>query len=142
MNEKQASQFGAYIKYHRLEKKMSGRELAREAGIDSATVVRLERGHYRTPRPETLKGIAHALGLPLTDVFTMADYVSAYDLPSLTPYLRAKYGELPEDAVQAVNRYVERIAVEHGLDIGGPLPGEDEQPTTRAEDIPPEDLIG
>lgn len=142
MNEEQARQFGAYVKNHRLRMKMSGRELARAAGIDTATLVRLEQGRYRVPRPETLKGIARALELPLADVFTLAEYVSAYDLPTLAPYLRAKYSDLPGDAVKAVNDYFERIAAEYGLDVTGPGLGEDETPITRPEDIPPEDLLG
>lgn len=142
MNQEQARRFGEYIKYHRQEKKMSGRELARQAGIDTATLVRLEQGRYKAPRPDTLKGIAHALDLPITDVFTMADYVPAYDLPGFAPYLRAKYGQLPEHAVTAIDRYFARIAAQNGLDVAGPQPGEDERPVTRPEDIAPEDLEG
>ena len=52
MNKEQARRFGDYIKYHRQEKKMSGRELARQASIDTATLVRLEQGGFAQDDPE------------------------------------------------------------------------------------------
>jgi len=140
MKEEQARRLGEYVKKTRTEKGMSGRELAREAGVDTAYIVRLEKGFYKSPRPDTLRGIATALGLPLADLFAMADYVMPYDLPNFGPYLRAKYGDLPDEAVGALDAYFDRIASKHGLDPAGPAPGEDEQPITRSQDIPADEL--
>lgn len=119
---------------------MGSRELAAEAGVDSAYISRLEKGFYQSPRPDKLRGIAKALGIPLSDLFAMADYVT-YDLPNFGPYLRAKYGNLPEEAVTALDAYFDRITADHGLNPAGPAPGEDERPVTRPQDIPAEDLV-
>jgi len=141
MKEEQARRLGEYIKKQRTEKGMGGRELAREAGVDTAYIVRLEKGHYHSPRPDTLRGIAKALGIPLADLFAMADYVMPYDLPNFGPYLRAKYGDLPEETVAALDSYFDRITADHGIDLTGPAPGEDEQPLIRSQDIPTDELI-
>jgi transcriptional regulator with XRE-family HTH domain len=141
MKEEQARRLGEYIKKLRAERGMGNRELATKAGVDTAYISRLERGFYKSPRPDSLRGIAKALGIPLADLFAMADYVMPYDLPNFGPYLRAKYGDLPEEAVSALDAYFDRITADHGLNPAGPAPGEDERPVTRAEDIPAEDLV-
>lgn len=124
-----------------MEKGMSGRELARRAGVDTAYVVRLEQGHYRAPRPDTLKNIAAALRAPISDLYALADYVIPADLPHFGPYLHAKYALLPQEAIDSINEYFAQVAATHGVDItAGPEPGEDEAPFTRVEDIDPQDL--
>ncbi|QXT64210.1 helix-turn-helix domain-containing protein [Tessaracoccus palaemonis] len=90
MKEEQARRLGKYIKKLRVERKMSGRELARVAGVDAAYIGRLEKGFYKAPRPDSLRAIALALGIPLADLFAMAEYVMPYDLPNFASYLRAK----------------------------------------------------
>ena len=126
MDENSAKRFGDYLRRHRKEQKLTSRGLAEKAGIDIATLVRLEQGKYRTPRPDTLKGLASALGLPLADVFAMADYVVPYDLPTMTPYLRAKYGSLPEEAITSMDDYFQQLLDQYGLNLKGPLASEDE----------------
>jgi transcriptional regulator with XRE-family HTH domain len=126
MDENDAKQFGEYIRRHRKENRSSSRGLAEKAGIDIATLVRLEQGKYRAPRPDTLKGLAIALGLPLADIFARANYVVPYDLPGMTQYLRTKYGALPDEALAAVDTYFQQLMDEHGLDPNGPLAYEDE----------------
>lgn len=140
MHENKAYRLGKYIKDTRINRGITGRELARRASVDTAYIVRLERGEYRQPRPETLKNIAAVLGLPLADVFALANYVIPYELPEFAPYLRAKYGDLPEQAVDELSNYFTRVAKTYGFDPNGPAPGEDEQPITRPEDIAAEDL--
>ena len=141
MKEDQAKTLGNYLKIQRSELGMSRRELARQAGVDTAYVSRLEQGGYQSPRPGTLKNIAEVLGLPLSDVFAMADYVIPYDLPNFAPYLRAKYGNLPPGPVSEMNRYFQDLAKKHGLDVNGPAPGEDERAVAQLDELAPEDLI-
>lgn len=141
MKEEQARRLGEYVKKKRLERRMSNRQLSTAAGVDSGYISRLEQGAYQTPRPEKLRGIAKALKIPVADLFAMADYVMPYDLPNFGPYLRAKYGDLPEETVSALDTYFERITADHGLELTGPALGEDERPVIRAEDIPAEDLV-
>lgn len=126
MDENSARRFGDYLRRHRKEQKLTSRGLAEKAGIDIATLVRLEQGKYRTPRPDTLKGLASALGLPLADVFAMAGYVVPYDLPTMTHYLRAKYDTLPEEAIASMDDYFQALLDQYGLNLNGPLALEDE----------------
>jgi len=67
-----------------------------------------------------------ALHVPLTDMFAMAGYVIPCDLPSIAPYLHARYGHLPEDTLASVNDYLTRLIDEHDLDPNGPVALEDE----------------
>lgn len=126
MDHDTAHRFGEYIKGLRQERKLSIRKLASKSGIDSGGLTRLEHGKRRAPRPDKLKALATALEIPLADMFAMAGYTVPYDLPSMAPYLRARYGHLPEETLSAVNGYLERLIDEHGLDPGGPLDFEDE----------------
>ena len=54
---------GELIRYHRGEAKMTQEELAENAGVSPTTIVRLESGDIRQPRPATLGKIATALGI-------------------------------------------------------------------------------
>jgi len=67
-----------------------------------------------------------ALQVPLADMFAMAGYVIPYDLPSIAPYLHARYSHLPEETRASVNDYFQRLIDEHGLDPHGPVAYEDE----------------
>jgi transcriptional regulator with XRE-family HTH domain len=126
MKPQQAADLGAYLRQARSNKDLSTRALAALVGVDMATIVRVERGEFASPRPDTLKAMAEALGLPLADVFAMADYVIASELPSTRPYMRAKYPDLPDAAVEQVDRYIERLVKRHGSTLTGPALGEDE----------------
>ena len=140
MNHKSGTRLGEYIQKHRVARGLSGREFARQIEVDTAYVIRLERGDYRAPRPDLLARIAQTLKLPLSDVYAIAGYVVPCDLPSLIPYLRTRYGRLSEDAITSLDSYFLKIAADEGLDLSGPAPGEDERPFTRPEDIDPDDL--
>jgi len=126
MDQKQARALGEYLRSARQAKGLSSRALARATGIDDATIVRIEQGAFGAPRPDKLRAIAEALDLPLSDVFALADYVVPAELPSFTPYLRAKYRELPESAVVEMEHYFAKLAARHGYLPEGPAPGEDE----------------
>ena len=57
----------------RLDRGWSQEELADQAGVDAATIVRLERGRGRRPYPGTRKRIADALGVAVSDVQEFAN---------------------------------------------------------------------
>lgn len=128
MTPEQAEALGEYLRDRRTELGLSTHQLAAQAEIDQATIVRLEQGAFVEPRPDTLRAVAEALGLSLADVFALADYVIPSDLPAFTPYLRSKYRDLPAPAVEELERSFQRIAKRHGYDPAGPVGGEDEQP--------------
>lgn len=96
---------------------MSTRKLSAHAGVNDVTIVRIERGEFAAPRPDKLSRLADALNLRLADIFAMADYVAPSELPTLAPYLQAKYPELPDEAVAAIGRYAARTAKQHGINL-------------------------
>lgn len=126
MDQIQAKQFGKYIQQQRQQAKLSGRGLCRISSLDIATLVRLEQGKIKSPRPATLTSLAQALDLPHSEVFKMAGYAVPFDLPGLATFLRNKYTSLPEYAVVEIDDYFQQTLIRHGIDHNGPRPGEDE----------------
>ena len=55
----------------------------------------------------------------------MTDWLPSKELPSFRPYLRAKYHDLPPDAITELERNFADIARRYGTD--GPQDGEDER---------------
>ncbi len=102
------------------------RQLAREIGTNISTISALEAGTSLSPQPDTLKAIARVLKVPITDLFITADWLPADELPTLKPYLRAKYQELDERAIADIEAYASQRAERHGGT--GPVNREDEQP--------------
>jgi transcriptional regulator with XRE-family HTH domain len=108
---------------------MSLGEVARRAGVDIGTVSRIESGRIANPRPETLQAIGEVLGIAASDLYATAGWVPPTELPSIRPYLRTKYRQLPSDAVQEIEAQFDEIARRHGISFDpndGPLNGEDE----------------
>ena len=128
MTPDQAKKLGKYLKKARSAKNLTSYQLGEMVGASNSTIVRLEQGVFPTPRPNTLDRIARALDLNLSDLYDMADYPVPNELPTMAPYLRTKYGELPSEATEAIAAYAERLAKKHGVDLRGPAPGEDELP--------------
>lgn len=114
------------LKQRRLDLGLSASEVARRAEVDVGTISRIERGQIAAPQASSLKAIAQVLDIPATDLFVLADLLPEGELPTFKPYLRAKYGELPDDAVAELEASFARIARQHGYDPNGPAPGEDE----------------
>jgi transcriptional regulator with XRE-family HTH domain len=92
------------LKRLRLERRMSIRSLAEVAGMDAATVYRIEHGDIASPRPQHLQRIAVALEVDVEDLYALAGYLVPSSLPSLQPYLRAKYN-LPPQAAKQIDEY-------------------------------------
>lgn len=125
LNQQQAQELGRRLSARREELGLTLRDVERLAGVDDATVARLEKGMIADPRPATVRAICEALDLVVADV-----YPAAYpgSLPNFRPYLRTKYRGLPVEAVEQLDRIFQRMAARHGLDPAGPAPGEDELP--------------
>jgi transcriptional regulator with XRE-family HTH domain len=126
MTPEQAEALGAYLRQHRHQQRLTTRALAADVGIDMSTVVRIEQGKILRPAPDILRRLAVGLGLPPSDLFTLADYTSGDELPAPKPYLRAKYPDLPAEAIEEVDRFLAELMREHGVTNHGPAPGEDE----------------
>ena len=121
MEPDRATALGQVLRARREELGLSTRQLSAQAGVNDVTIVRIERGEFAAPRPDKLSRLADALGLRLADIFAMADYVAPSELPTLAPYLQAKYPGLPDDAVAAIGRYAARTAKQHGINLEGAL---------------------
>jgi transcriptional regulator with XRE-family HTH domain len=62
------SQEGARIRRLRLQRELTQEELAREVGLTTHTIWRLENDHAFNPRLQTLRAIAEALGVDVSDL--------------------------------------------------------------------------
>jgi len=102
------------------------RQVAARAGFHFRTVESLEAGINLSPQPDTLIAIAQVLDLSVSDLYVLADWLPAGELPTLKPYLRAKYRDLDEQAIADIEAYAYRRAQRHGGT--GPVGREDEQP--------------
>jgi transcriptional regulator with XRE-family HTH domain len=102
------------------------RQLAASTGLTIATLSEIETGVNLSPYPGTLKKLAAGLGLPISDLYLAVDWLPAGELPTLRPYLRAKYGDLDEGDLADIEAYANRRVQRHGG--SGPIGREDEQP--------------
>jgi transcriptional regulator with XRE-family HTH domain len=123
-----AQELGRKLRTRREELGLSTRRLAEQAGMDDATVVRLEQGAFAAPRPDKLSRIADALGLSLADVFAFAEYVVPGDLPSFHPYLLSKYPDMPQAAIDELLSEFDRITHEYDYALEGAQEGEGKSP--------------
>ena len=128
MTKSRADHIGEYIRQAREAKGLSQRRLALDSGVNQSTVIRVERGDFLNPSPETLQSLARALELPLEEVWTIAGYGVGSGLPGPMPFLRAKYRDLPDEQLDALTRDVAKVLEQHGIDPNGrPADQEDEQ---------------
>lgn len=122
----QAQQLGTLLRARRAVLDLSLRQVAQLTGLTISTLSEIETGVNLSPLPGTLKSLATGLGLSISDLFVIADWLPADELPTLKPYLRAKYHDLDEQAITELERYADHLAQRHG---GlGPIDHEDEQP--------------
>jgi transcriptional regulator with XRE-family HTH domain len=128
MNQDQAVEIGNFLKSKREGLGLSQAEVARRAGVDKATVSRVE-GAQLSPRTDNLQAIGEVVGVSLTDIFAAGGWIPPRDLPSIQPYLRAKYCNMPLELLEEIETYFSRLARERGIsfdDYSGPNNGEDQ----------------
>jgi transcriptional regulator with XRE-family HTH domain len=122
----QAKRLAVILRRHRLQRGLSMRQVALQAGFNVATLATLEAGSNHGPQPSTLKALAEVLQIDLGRLYTELSWLPAQQLPNLAPYMRAKYHDLPDSAIAELEAYANRLIQRHGGD--GPIDGEDEQP--------------
>ncbi len=93
---------------------LSIRKLAETAGVTHSFIARLEAGRFQTVSPDNLTALAHALDIAPEDLFVLSGYAVPERLPTFGPYLRARYGELPEQAIDQLNQYFELLRDKYG----------------------------
>ena len=70
-----------------------------------------------------MRSITQVLNLPLADIYTTINWLPEDALPSLRPYMRAKYAELSEADLAEIERFVNVVS---NRNRKGPARGEDE----------------
>lgn len=95
---------------------LSASELARRAGVTTGTVTRIELAQIAEPNASTLTSLAQVLQMPATDLFVIAEWIPAHELPSLTTYLRGKYGDLPQAAAHEIEELLAQLRGSNRVD--------------------------
>lgn len=127
MQEQDVQRLASTIRQQRERLGLSASEVARRAGVAKGTITRLELGQIASPRMDNLRTIADVLQLPFTEILADSSMLRDSDLPTLKPYLRTKFKDMPEGAVREIEQHFRDVAARHGIDIStGPAPGEDE----------------
>jgi transcriptional regulator with XRE-family HTH domain len=125
MTPEEAERLANLLRTKRRQLGFTAREVARRASVDVGTVTRIEAAQILSPRPDNLTAIGQVLGIPAADIFAITDWLPRKELPTFQPYMRAKYKELPDEAVAKIEAYFAELAGEYGLQ--GPTEGEDER---------------
>src|SRR4051794_30322980 len=99
MTPEEARQLASRLRSVREKSGLSAAEVARRAGVTTGTVTRIELGQIASPRPENLLAIAAVLDIPASDIFALTNWMPSDQLPSFSPYMRARYRSLPEAAL-------------------------------------------
>ena len=128
MTPDQARRLGRLLRTRRQALQLSTRQLEQLSGVDDTSILRLERGTLQRPTMDKLDKLAAALDVPIEDLLATAGLTRPDGLPSLRPYLRAKYPGLPERAEAELDRYFAGLAAKYGVNFEGPAEGEDEVP--------------
>jgi transcriptional regulator with XRE-family HTH domain len=102
---------GELIRQARERAGLSLRNLEAVTGISRTMLHRLESNHIDDPGADTLLRLADALELNSDDLFILMGYQPSTGLPSLAPYLRAKYQLPPHalaEAIEALDEIFEK----------------------------------
>jgi transcriptional regulator with XRE-family HTH domain len=106
--ESKNQSLGDFVRARRESRGLDYYEAEQASGLDHTFWRKLEAGQYESPGPKSLEAIAQALQVPLEDLYALAGYEVGVRLPSLKPYLRARY-HLPHQAVAELERYFQLL---------------------------------
>lgn len=119
--EKKNQLLGEYIRDIRLSRGLSLNEVAQASGLHFSYWSKLENGVYDAPAPKHLLVIARTLRVSAEDLYGLAGYDIPSRLPTFKPYLRAKYGDLPPEAVADLERYLELLRSHYDIPKDQPV---------------------
>lgn len=103
------------LKDRRQELRMSVNEVARRAEVDPGTAWRIEQGMIAKPRVESIIAIGRVLGINPLELFTTIGWLTGDDLPEFGTYLRAKFDNLSDTAIEDIEHYVTRTGYVYAL---------------------------
>jgi transcriptional regulator with XRE-family HTH domain len=110
MDENQAKALGATLRLRRQALGLTMRQVEAATDIPNTTILRIESGSFKAPRPDKLARIAQALGMSVGELFAQAGYLVADDLPDYATYLATKHPELPDaDRKRLAQEFVELL---------------------------------
>lgn len=98
---------------------ISQRKLARDAGLDIATLSRLEQGFYASPTPATLQRLATTLGVALVELYQAAGYFQPYDLLHVADEVATNSGLTADQATGLRASYLNYLVAKHELQPEG-----------------------
>lgn len=87
---------------------LSIRQLDEASGVDKGLISRLESGTTLNPKRSTLNNLAAALDIDAAELHQAAGYLDNA-LPGPVVYFRNKYGDLPDEAADEFERYVDEL---------------------------------
>lgn len=125
MNKGNKETFGSIIKEARIGAGVSMGQAAEEARISKSLLRFWELDEIESPDLGKVLRLAATLSIEPLVLCTAAGYDLSGTLPTIQPYLRSKYPQLPESALSDIAAITEK----YGIDPNhtGPRPGEDEQ---------------
>lgn len=92
---------GTYIREARERAHLTLRNVEHITGIARSKLFKLEADRIEKPDVRALGILANSLELNVSDLLAFLGVTPSAELPSLTPYLRAKYKLPPEAAAEA-----------------------------------------
>lgn len=107
-------QLGEFVRRQRERRGLSLRQAAAAVGINFATLSRMEAGQLAQPGQDLLRRLALTLECDPVELYALAGY-EIPDLPTFAPYLRTKYGQLPEEAIKELSGYFGYLQSYYGL---------------------------
>ena len=124
MKQTNSETFGSYIREARERSGLGLRAVAELANLSKSVVHMWETDIIHTPDMAKLQRLAVVLEIDPIHLAELAGYDPKATLPPMQPYLRSKYPELPESAMQEIAA----ITNKYGIDATSPGPraGEDE----------------
>lgn len=125
MKEMYNETIGQLLRSARERSGLSLRQAATEAGIGKTQLAAWEHDEVDSPELGNLLRLAAVLEIDATEACAAAGYDIAGALPTVQPYSRSKYPDLPETAIQQITAITEKYGIDP--DRAGPRPGEDEQ---------------
>lgn len=108
---------GSLINKARTGHRYTFKALAALSGVAQSQLSKLEKNQIRKVNPAHLALLAGPLELTLHELYQAAGFETPSALAHLSEELEAKIRQLPPDAIQRLEQYVESL-------IGAPPPGE------------------
>jgi transcriptional regulator with XRE-family HTH domain len=104
MSERAASALGDRLRDLRQERGLTLAEVAENVELAPSYLHYLEAGERKKPHPDYLNRLARFYGVLVEDLYALAGYTPADELPELRAYLRSKYG-LSTEVIREIENY-------------------------------------